>query len=391
MNSTSRLLMILCVTSVALALTAPLLGWWVLIPGVALLVAAGALFLTRGGARPTAPQERTTFPATPAPEPPDEPSSRRKHLVRESFASAREDYRFLLSAVVCWRGPDLSDHKAEAAAILNIRERAGHHLRSEDPDEFEAVRHQLAFVLSGGPCPHPGVSYVWAEDVQLELADSDRERLTQLREVRKKQAAREEERALERLERQYLGEDALADPGRALVWWLARNPDRVEDTVERIGTLSTLSAAATGAPVPQLYRDLSGSGPESPPPNPTHPPAAERPSDPAAPDPRDLWVTVVADAAKDMDGFARETFVDRLTEVLSTHGNREYADHLRAAFDVPGLDDPPTPEPLSDEPLAPHPDEWSLADVPDTVQPSNGAAPTPTPDVDGGEKDDNRS
>lgn len=382
MNSSSRLLMILCVTGIALAITAPLLSWWVLLPGVALLVAAGVLVLTRGGSRTTELSTPPAFTATPAPEPPDEPSPRRKHLVRESFPGAREDYRFLLSAVVCWRGPDPADQKAEATAILDVRERARHHLRSEDPDEFEAVQHQLAYVLSGGPCPRPGVSYVWAEDVRLELLDTDRERLRQLREVRKKQAAREEERELERLERRYLGEDALADPGRALVWWLARNPDRVEDTVERIGTLSTLSAAATGAPVPQLYKDLSSARQEPLPADPIHEPTAERPSEPAESDPPDLWVTVVGDAAKDMDGFAQEAFVDRLAEVLSSHGIRECADHLRATFAVSDLDEPPIPQPLSDEPVSADGDESSPVDIPEPEQHPNGEVPSPKADFD---------
>src|SRR5690606_38049337 len=114
----------------------------------------------------------------------------------------------------------------------------------------------MAAALGAGPGRHPGVWEAWAEEVRLELPEADAERLRHLREVRKRKAAREEERELERLEREYLGGDALADPGRAVVWWLARNPDRIDEAVDRIAALTRLSSAATGSEIPEVYRDL---------------------------------------------------------------------------------------------------------------------------------------
>jgi hypothetical protein len=62
---------------------------------------------------------------------------------------------------------------------------------------------------------------------------------------RVRKAIWEHQRKYEQNKRAYLGRDVLKDPGSAVVWWLARNDDHVEKTVQAIGLLAQLSSAAT--------------------------------------------------------------------------------------------------------------------------------------------------
>lgn len=356
MNSRIMFAALFAVTAVTMV-SAYFLGWWMLLVGAVLVAATAFLILTRPAARPTETPSELLFPEEPPlPEPVEEPQPRRKHLLRQRVPSAREEYSFLLSAIVCWRGPDPTDSAAEGAAVTAIEERVRSFVRNEMPEENEAVQHRLAAALGAEPCRHPGVWEVWAEEVLLELPEEDAERLRQLREVRKKKAAREEERELERLERAYLGDEALADPGRAVVWWLARNPDRVEEAVGQIGTLTRLSSAATGSEIPQLYRELmrddtveepafsSGLGHAGLFADST-PNEAEEDGEF---DEYVQWERAVRRATEGMNPEGHVKFVDQCAELLKTSGKADIAARLRESFDMADAwtddDEPPTDE-----------------------------------------------
>ncbi|GAA1104647.1 hypothetical protein [Nocardiopsis composta] len=250
------------------------LGWWAyrewdlgrLLPGpdtaplaaagvAALLAALGLAVLLAAGSR----AEGGRPGAGAAVEPPEDAEAphRRKHVFRLELPSARRDYPFLFSAVVCWRGAAAAESAAEGAAVCAIEGRARALCAAEQPEEHSAAQFRLTAALGPEPCRHPGVDEAWAEEVRLEISAEDEERLARLRELRKTKAAREEERELERLEQEYLGGEVLSDPGRAVVWWLARHPERVEEAVARIGTLTRLSSAATGRRLPDVYRELT--------------------------------------------------------------------------------------------------------------------------------------
>ncbi|WP_026120434.1 hypothetical protein [Nocardiopsis potens] len=363
----------------AVAVAAVFIGWWALLVAALLLVAGGLGLLLapalrgpggRGERPPTGEDEPDgdTGPVLPGPvEEAGEhaaPDYRRKHVFRREVPSAREDYALLFSAVVCWRGRDLGDGAAEGAAVASVMERVRAFTLAVGPEDAEAEQPLLAAALGAGPCRHPGVWEAWAEEVRLELPAADAERLRHLREVRKRKAAREEERELERLEREYLGGDVLADPGRAVVWWLARNPDRIEEAVDRIATLTRLSSAATGSEVPEVYRDLirevgaalrpaaaaggedqaGGDGAAASEPFAGDGPAGAPPGDgsPAEPEPGragtgpadlgELWAESVRGAVAAMDEDGAEAFIDRIARELDQAGRPEAAEHVRERF-----------------------------------------------------------
>lgn len=247
----------------AAAVAAGFTGWGaaaVVFGVVAIGGAVIAVVLRWYGAEPA-----ETVSEAPAEEPPpriEEPEivlpHRRKHVFQRELPSARPEFGLLFSAIVCWRGPDLEDRVAEAAAVDSVVERARAFAGRTEPDAVGGADEPLVLALgAGGGCGHPGVWDVWAEEVRLEMVPADAERLQRLRELRKQKAERAEQRELERDERDYLGADALAAPGTALVWWLSRNPDRIDEAVDRISMLATLSSAATGNSVPDHYRDLA--------------------------------------------------------------------------------------------------------------------------------------
>ncbi|WP_026124119.1 hypothetical protein [Nocardiopsis baichengensis] len=180
---------------------------------------------------------------------------RRRQVLRMRLPSARKDYPFLFSAAVCWRetGPP---EGAEGAAVCAVERRAREFAAGERPEDVETAQFRLAAALGPEPGSHPGIGQVWAEEVRLELSPEDEERLVRLSDLRKREAIREEERAAERLERDYLSKEVFSDPGSALLWWLARDPARVDEAAERIGTLARLSSAATGRPLPEVYQEL---------------------------------------------------------------------------------------------------------------------------------------
>lgn len=94
------------------------------------------------------------------------------------------------------------------------------------------------------------------EDVRPTLHQHDQERLDGLAGVRKDQAVWEHQRKYERSTHKYLGEDVLKDTGSAVVWWLAKNDEQVERTVEDLGMLARLTSAVNDTDVPERLRAL---------------------------------------------------------------------------------------------------------------------------------------
>ncbi|WP_051854844.1 hypothetical protein [Streptomyces sp. NRRL B-1347] len=176
---------------------------------------------------------------------PERPERRVTHV---ALPSATPDYDFSFAATVLW-----SELEApEEAPVINpaglavdaILQRARQHTERQPPTRSAFVQHQLNGALGIMRMDPTGRVLAMAQDVSLSLPEQDRERLGKLSDVRKDEDVWEHERNYERSKRTYLGNDVLKDTGSAVVWWLSRNDEEVEGTVDRIGLLARLSAAA---------------------------------------------------------------------------------------------------------------------------------------------------
>jgi hypothetical protein len=190
----------------------------------------------------------------------EEPVDEGRRMAGVPLPCAEPGYRFVFSATVFWRpAPNpvgMRHTNPEALALESIRARAGQITADQTPGDHLAVGYQLAAALGTVLPDGSGQVVAWATDVDLSISDDDDARLRKMTELRKHEQVWEHERGLERTMRAYLRDEVLDSPGSAVVWWLARHPDQVEDTARLIGPLAQLSAAAHGTPVHELFRDL---------------------------------------------------------------------------------------------------------------------------------------
>ncbi len=198
------------------------------------------------------PQENLVEPEVPTAQ------KQEQRITNVALQSAIKDYDFLLSARVRWAVLGEYDEDPPfdpaALAVRAVLLRAQEIASRFEPHRSTYAQHQLNGAL-GSLEPDPsGRVLAMAGSVGLTLADVDEERLSRLSNVRKDEAVWEHQRDYERNKRSYLSDDALKDPGSAVVWWLAKNDDRVEHVVERIPLLAELSAAANNTDVPDRFR-----------------------------------------------------------------------------------------------------------------------------------------
>ncbi|MEV0176268.1 hypothetical protein AB0I00_34785 [Streptomyces sp. NPDC050803] len=197
-----------------------------------------------------------TVTAPPVPE-----VERRELSVRDvALPSALDDYDFLLSATVRWcpekpYAQETGVHHG-GLAVEAVLARAGELTAGRDPFRSSLVQHELSGALAEMRHDRTGHIRVMALDVVLRLSEEDQRRLDRLAAIRKDEELWEHERKWEKNRRAYLGEDVLRDTGRAVVWWLAKNEDHVEKTVQDIGLLAQLSSAANNERVAEPFRHL---------------------------------------------------------------------------------------------------------------------------------------
>jgi hypothetical protein len=192
----------------------------------------------------------------------DEPTHVQYPISAVPVPSAEVDYRLLLSATVCWRqiGPSGgTPHTSPVDLAVNwVLTRARELTVLEKPEDYQVDQHRLGVSL-GTPLAEPyGQVVAWAVDVSLTVSDEDNRRLARLAELRKHERLWEQERRMEVSMRRYLADDVLRDTGSAIVWWLARHPDQIEESVRMIGALAQLTAAANSKdlPVPELLKAI---------------------------------------------------------------------------------------------------------------------------------------
>ncbi|WP_367126176.1 hypothetical protein [Streptomyces phytohabitans] len=232
---------------------------WAVVMALLLLTALWAVRPRRTSG--VIPQQRTLEPDLPIP-----PVDRWERVVTDiPLPSGMDDYDFLFSATIRWcpgTAPDRAPLvNAVGLATHSIVERAREVVATQAPYRSALAQHLLSAALG---CMRPdatGRVEAMAENVELSLSETDRQRLNKLSTTRKNKELWEHERNYERNKRDYLGEDVLKDPGSAVVWWLSKDETRVEDTVQLIGTLAQLSAAARNEEVPDEFQPYLNSFP----------------------------------------------------------------------------------------------------------------------------------
>jgi hypothetical protein len=190
-----------------------------------------------------------------------------------SLPTATSGYAFLLSATVHWRllpSPaavvgssavisSIANANPAALAIDAVILRARQVTALEDPADFSGAQVRLGSTLGLSVRDVSGQVEAWATNVLLTLAEEDLRRLRKISDLRKELEVWEHQRDYERNKRTYLGDDVLKSTGSAVVWLLSRQDDAIERTVDMIGPLAQLSAAANDSEVPELFRHLVSS------------------------------------------------------------------------------------------------------------------------------------
>ncbi|MFD5769753.1 hypothetical protein ACFWIN_28580 [Streptomyces sp. NPDC127049] len=230
-----------------------------------LLALAGLSYLLARRRRPTIPRDHLLEPDRPIP-----PIERWEKVVREvALPSSSPDYDFLVTALVRWMPLDAA-HGAPVVsgtglAVDAVLTRARAITATHAPHRGSLVQHQLAGALGTMEEDPSGRVLAMAENIHVSLSPADRERLEKLATVRKDEAVWEHERKWEQNKRAYLGEDVLASTGSAVVWWLARNDDRVDKAVADIGLLAQLTSVANDEPVPESLQPyvMASAAPET--------------------------------------------------------------------------------------------------------------------------------
>lgn len=146
-------------------------------------------------------------------------------------------------------------------------------------------------------------------------------------------------RALERNKRRYLSDDVLKDPGSAVVWWLARNDEQVEGTVERIGLLARLSAAANNSEVAPPFRDLLYAPEAEPEPGPEHEPEYEPEPEGGVPPEEYVAEQLMSWLGFNSDDPEMVHLAARMAEDVRATGRKDEAEKFLRFFGFPG--DPP--------------------------------------------------
>ncbi|MFB9622032.1 hypothetical protein [Nonomuraea helvata] len=299
-------------------------GIWLTAVGIALVALTVLLFRLWGQRGRHGPVEPSTL-YVPPPPPPIEPREQRVEQV--PLPSQEEDYDFLFSATVLWsplkQSWDNTLVNPAALAVDAILRRARDITERREPGRAALVAHELGGVLGTMRDDATGYVQAMAESVQVTLSTQDQERLDKLAMVRKDRVVWEHDRKYEQSKREYLGEDVLKDTGSAVVWWLVKNDDHVEKTVNDIGLLATLSSAANNKemPEPATYTSLPFGH------------YGEKPSTNGA-SPADCLAAFLR--TLDLQE-QRDLFIHQIAMLVSKYGRADVADEILLRF---GLADP---------------------------------------------------
>lgn len=352
--------------------------WWIGVL-VCLPIIVGGLVMKRHYENkrvPELPPPAAYQPPVAPPPPP--PASTSIHGL--ALPSAHRDYRFLLHGTVVWQQTGASTHPRPAQlAIDAIRDRAAKITLAESPADSDLLAPRLATDLSFPRADRTGALEVWAQDTILTIPDDDRQRLYQIAEVRKNEEVWEYQRAYERNKRAYLRDDVLTSTGSAVVWWLAQDEKRVPETVDLIGTLARLVAAAQNREVEPVFRELLRDLSD----------LSEVDGAPATES--DMLEGLMSELAPDGSEPERADLADRLARIAEEAGADDLARTIRDRFNAPDFTEPeaswfqppePSPEPSAEQSAEPHEPETPVhpngqADPDTAVRPPFGRTDGP--------------
>jgi hypothetical protein len=367
MLSDKAYLFLTAVASVIIFVVMVMVGvpWWLGLV-ICVPVVVGGLIVKRqlDNKRPYEVPSQVLYQPPPPPPQPIPPAS--TSVQGLALPSADRDYRFLLNATILWRPSGAQGAGRPELAIDAVRERATRFTEGAAAADSDLLAPRLAAELSFSRPDRTGQLEVWAHDVVLSIADDDRRRLRKLAEIRKDEEVWEHERSYERSKRTYLREDVLQSTGSAVVWWLAQNSTRVEETVGLIGTLAKLVAAAQGREVEPVFRmfvdGLTGRS------SPTY---------------DDGIVSDVVNGGTEVDALERlmaemlpsgseperADLADRLARLAAEAGADDLAHRIRERFNAPDFTEVPEPEP------SPFDGKPSAEDTPSPVHPNGQTEP----------------
>ncbi|MBZ6252844.1 hypothetical protein KVH27_31340 [Streptomyces olivaceus] len=190
-----------------------------------------------------------------------------------------------------------------------------------------------------------------AENIQLVLAEQDQERLDKLADVRKDEEVWVHQRKYEQSRRRYLGEDVLKDTGSAVVWWLTKNDEHVEHTVNDLTLLAQLTSAANDTDIPARLQDLI-SQQVGEPTTPTFP-GEEPPSAPQGRETATMHLSDFLDSIGFTDGDVRRSMLAaQIAGLIKEQNRHETAEEIQHRFDPPASLAPDDGAPASGSPLA---------------------------------------
>ena len=248
-----------------------------------------------------------------------------------SLPSSLADVPFTFGCTVHWRStrPVLGDAHAVPAAVAAeaILDRARQISATYRPDDG-AVVHALASALGHPASDATDHLVTWATTVSAAPDQQAREHLQELAMLRRQRHIQEQRIDNERLVRSYLGDDVLRSVGSAVVWWLARDDRQVRETVDLIGTLAQLSAAANNAEPDQRFsRDTHEAGPAGPSSAVTFVADSTRDVEPEP-----LQTRTATDLLPDPDDSENTLFGHQYADLLDRHEHPDLAGRVRHRY-----------------------------------------------------------
>ncbi|GAA3104930.1 hypothetical protein GCM10010464_80140 [Pseudonocardia yunnanensis] len=222
------------------------LGWpsWVYIIAIVVLVAV--VVAVRWGRRPRS-EALAPVPAWSAPPIDPRPAVQTAQL-QATVGSSMDGYAFQLSATVRWRvvpnQRQIPHAEPSALAKDAVLQRAVAITSTFAPADRDLAQHRVAAALGVEENDQRHIVQVSATDVDITVPEEQSKAVRDMADQRRQVRLNEAKFATERGIREYLHDEALQSTGSALVWWLARHVDNIEQAVELIDTLQRLSAVA---------------------------------------------------------------------------------------------------------------------------------------------------
>ncbi len=311
-------------------------------------------------------QERAQQQAPPSEPPPAPDPPATTTIIPVRLPSSVDEIPFAFACTVHWLpqryGSGIVHAEPAALAIQAVLERARQVTELHHPEDSDAAAYVLASALGDSTPDRTNAVTAWAESIKLTVGEEHRTHLQDLTALRRQRQLDVLRIDNERMVRSYLGEEVLTSVGSTVVWWLAQDRTRVRETVDLIGTLAQLSAAANNAKVDGAFQHLM---PEHLRPTPVQHEIPFEPANGSSGDSNGHAVFVV-DSSGTIDNHAEPVngsddllpspgdehntlFGHHLADLLDRHEHSDLADKTRHRYDVHEWPTEGTREPDTDD------------------------------------------